>query len=91
MSTEDGAELLSCRELVEFLADYLDGELAPALRERFEQHLRLCPPCVAYLDSYRETVRMAADAWGACGPEDPVPDEVPEELVRAVLAARPRR
>ena len=91
MSPEDEAGFLSCRELVEFLADYLDGALPAPNRERFEEHLRACPACVDYLDSYRETMRLTAEAWQACGPEDDVSEDVPEELVRAVLAARPRR
>jgi len=31
--------MLSCRELVEFLMEYCDGELPPEQREYFEKHL----------------------------------------------------
>jgi anti-sigma factor RsiW len=88
MSPETGADALGCRDVIEFLRAYLDGELPPALRRSFEDHLDACPPCLQYLDSYRETIVLAADAFGS--PEDPVPDAVPEELVRAILAARQR-
>jgi anti-sigma factor RsiW len=79
---------LTCRELIEFLKAYLDGELPAPERRTFDAHLDACPPCRDYLHSYRETVTLTADAF--CGPDEGVPDEVPEELVRAVLAARPR-
>jgi anti-sigma factor RsiW len=77
--------LLSCRELIHFLADYLDGELAPDARAAFEAHLSVCPACVDYLAGYRETIRQERLA---CDPEAELPDEVPQELVDAILSAR---
>jgi anti-sigma factor RsiW len=79
---------LTCRELIGFLADYLDGELPEPTRRVFEDHLEDCPPCRDYLASYRTTIALAAEA---CGPDDRVAEDVPEDLVRAVLAARPTR
>ena len=80
---------MTCRELVDFLMSYLDGELEPNARRAFEDHLGRCPPCVAYLESYRETVRLGRSLCDP--PEGPPPEEVPEELVQAILAARARR
>jgi len=79
--------ILTCRELIDFIAAYLDGELAPTERERFEYHLSLCPQCVHYLESYRETQRLEQLA---CAADDAVPADVPEDLVAAILAARTR-
>lgn len=79
---------LSCREFMDFLLAYLDEELDARGRLLFEEHIRACPPCLAYLDSYRQTVALTGDAWAACGPGDTVPEEVPEELIQAVLEAR---
>lgn len=75
---------MTCRELNDFLADYLDGALAGPQREAFDRHLGLCPDCVRYLDEYREVIRLG----GLCGTEEAAPADVPEELIRAVLAAR---
>lgn len=80
---------LTCRELIDFLRDYLEGELSSEETARFEHHLRLCPACVSYLQTYQETVRLGREAFQE--PEGRVPEEVPEELVRAVLDARSRR
>ena len=77
---------LTCRELTDFLADYVDGTLHPDERLLFEQHLAACPECVSYLQSYRDTIALTKSAWGPSA--DPVPPEVPDELVRAILAAR---
>jgi anti-sigma factor RsiW len=74
---------VNCRTLIEFLMAYLDGELPDAERAQFEAHLAECPWCVAYLKTYQETVRLGKAVLTE--PEAPPP---PEELVRAVLAAR---
>jgi len=49
---------LTCQELVELVTDYFEGALSPADRERFEQHLDVCPGCVTYVEQMRETVRL---------------------------------
>ena len=82
-------ERLTCREFIDFIMSWLDGELEPAVRRRFVEHLEMCPDCVDYLDSYERTVALGKAAWDAPGDAE-VPDEVPEELVQAVLAARRR-
>jgi len=78
---------LSCRELIEFLAAYLDGELAPEERAAFEVHLSVCPYCVDYLATYRRTIHLGKQALAA---EAKLLEEVPAELVGAILAARSR-
>ena len=76
---------LTCRELIDFLDDYVAGSLAPERRALFDDHLGRCAPCVRYLRGYQGTLREMAVAWR---PEAQVPAEVPEELVSAILAAR---
>ena len=70
---------------------WLDGELEPASRNLFDEHLAVCPDCVDYLDSYKTTVALGKCICDADDPDAPVHDDVPEDLVRAVLAARARR
>ena len=82
--------MLTCRELIDFLWKYLSHELSPAERFGFDAHLAVCPSCVAYLASYAETVRMGRVAFAEPELDRAAPAEVPEELVRAVLAARER-
>jgi len=79
---------LTCRELVEFLDDYLSGQLHSGRREAFDSHLAECPSCERYTRTYLAAMRIVRLAVG-CG-RDPVPDDVPEELVQAVLSARGR-
>jgi anti-sigma factor RsiW len=69
---------MACRELVEVITDYLDGDLAPPDRRRFEAHLEECPYCVTYLAQIRET----AAALGGLSAESLSP-ETRSELVEA--------
>ena len=74
--------MMKCSDLITtFLLDYVEMRLPPDTLADFEHHLDVCPSCVAYLHTYRETIAMAAAA------HQELPD-VPEELVAAVLAAR---
>ena len=77
---------MTCRELADFIADYLSGALPGDARAQFERHLGACTNCVGYLEGYRETVKLGRAAFD--NPDAPVPDTVPEELVKAILAAR---
>ena len=47
-----------CSSVVKLLADYLERQLHPRLREEFEAHLAKCPNCVAQLRTYESTVSM---------------------------------
>lgn len=80
---------LTCREFIEFLSDYVAGELRAHTRATFNAHLAWCPPCVIYAKTYLESVRLGQAAIR--GSDEPVPGDMPEELVRAILAARHER
>ncbi len=78
--------MITCREFVDFMMQYLDAELPADERAEFERHVSDCPPCGIYLEQYRDTVTLGK---AVCrDPEGPVPEEVPEDLVSAILAAR---
>lgn len=76
---------MNCREMAAFLMEYTSGDLPPDVRARFDEHLRRCPECVCYMKTYEFTVKACHEA-GAAYDAPPLPDE----LVRAILASRPR-
>lgn len=72
---------MTCKDLIEFLSDYLAGEIPPDQRAHFEKHLAACGACRNYLDSFRRTVAAGkACASGDCS-------DIPEDLVQAILSA----
>ena len=58
---------MTCRETVDLLGDYVDGELPPEIRRSVDVHLAGCPECATYLATYRATIALAKDALGAGG------------------------
>src|SRR5262249_40396279 len=78
---------LTCRELVDVLADSFAGELDAEERSNFEGHLATCRDCVIYLRSYAMVMRLVQVAYA----DDRAPAAMPGALVQAVLAARRRR
>jgi hypothetical protein len=75
---------ITCRELIEFIADYLEGALNEIQVEDFARHLAICVSCRVYLASYVTTIR----AGRAVLRYDDTPSDAPEDLVRAILTTR---
>jgi anti-sigma factor RsiW len=70
------------------MADYLSGEMPIDVRQRFDRHLTVCPNCARYLTSYEESVKLGKRAFD--DETAALPSDVPEGLVKAILAARSR-
>lgn len=49
---------MDCRGLVEAVTAYVEGDMSPEDRARFDQHLALCDGCSNYLTQIRETIRL---------------------------------
>lgn len=81
--------MITCKELIEFLMAYTDDELPAEQRAAFDRHLGACPSCVRYLDSYKHTVRLGKQAFECT--DQTAPKDVPEGLIRAILASRPTK
>lgn len=77
MSDRDLPEM-PCRELVELVTDYLEDRLSPRDRERFEAHLADCDACRAYLEQFRQTVRVLGRL-----PEESLSADARERLLAA--------
>lgn len=55
-----GSDELTCRELVEMVTDYLEGQLSHSERARFEEHVASCDDCSVYFDQIRRVARAGA-------------------------------
>ena len=82
-SSDEGSP--GCREVLDLLSDYVDGELAPETREALDRHLGACPPCEQFLRTFRTTREVCRESLA---------EEMPEELrsrLRAFLRENIRR
>ena len=79
---------MTCREFADFVMDYLTGELPADVAASFDRHLSACPNCRTYLAQYRATIAAGRAAFA--DDHAAVPDDVPEDLIRAILSTRKR-
>ena len=64
--------MLTCKEVIlDLLIDYLDETVSPEAAQDLQGHLRACPSCVAFLNTYDKTRELI-------GREQPV--AMPEEM-----------
>ena len=65
LSSLDGASMTAsttCKDSVEVLLEYLDGDLTGELRARLEAHLGGCTPCEDFMRSYKATPALCRKA-----------------------------
>ncbi len=63
---------VTCKDFIEdLLVDYLEHTLSPEVAADLERHLAVCPPCVAYLNTYKRTQELVGRA---------APVEMPPEV-----------
>jgi mycothiol system anti-sigma-R factor len=74
-----------CRETIERLYHYLDGELTDERRIEIKRHLDECPPCLNAYDFEAELRQVVADRC-----RDRVPDSLRDRIHQAIEAERER-
>ena len=53
--------MVSCKTVIANLTNYLDGDIAPEMRQKIEKHLRRCHRCTAVYDSTRKMLVITGD------------------------------
>ncbi len=51
-------ELMTCKELVELVTEYIEGTLPDDIRLRVESHLMSCEGCTNYVEQMRQTIQL---------------------------------
>jgi predicted anti-sigma-YlaC factor YlaD len=50
--------LLTCKEFLQELSDYLDENVDAEVKARLEQHISLCPNCWVVCDTTKRTIKI---------------------------------
>ena len=62
--------LLTCKEFLQELTDYLDSTVDAELRRKLEAHINECPNCFVILDTTQKTIKVYKGMQ---------PQEIPED------------
>jgi anti-sigma factor RsiW len=74
--------VISCKQLIDFCLDYIEGALPAEEEQGFRRHLERCSDCVTFFDTYRKTPEISREAL-----ETRIPPAV-HEAVRSYLRTR---
>ena len=50
--------MLTCKQFLDELSDYLDEKTDEALRQKLEQHIQDCPNCWVICDTTKKTIQI---------------------------------
>ena len=75
---------IGCPECMDLLVDYVDGVLPRERAELLEWHIESCPPCVAFVNTYKGTVDAAKRLR-----ETALPPELRERLIAFLQRSDP--
>jgi anti-sigma factor RsiW len=76
---------IECRQIAELLTDYVEGRLPSATAELIDWHIDGCAPCVAFVNTFRSTVKAVRSLAAP-----PPPAELKQRLL-AVLRGEQHR
>jgi anti-sigma factor RsiW len=80
--------LLTCKDFLRELSDYLDESLEAEIRAKIEAHIAECPNCWVIADTTRKTIQI----YKGMDPH-PLPSDVESRLMEALerkMAAKQR-
>ena len=77
--------MLTCKQFLDELSDYLDEDVDVAVRSRLEQHIQECPNCWVMCDTTKKTVQI----YKGMDPY-PIPPDVERYLFEPFFSTRSR-
>jgi len=71
--------LLTCKEFLAELSDYLDESLGLEQRKKLEDHINACPDCWVIADTTRKTIEVYK-----CSAPVEIPPDIRSRLMKAL-------
>jgi Putative zinc-finger len=66
----------TCKEITGLIFGYLNDTLSPSVRRDLKRHLRICPDCVNFLNTYKKTASVTRSIR---------PEEIPPRVRNNIL------
>ncbi len=80
--------MLTCKQFLQELNDYLDPNTDAALKTRLEAHVSECPNCFVIVDTTKKTLQVYKGVEPQAIPED-VKNRLLKALERKIAAREP--
>ena len=61
--------MVNCKQAVEQLVDFLERNLSPDARDAIVSHMKDCPACVTFVETYCKTSSLCREAMLKAPPE----------------------
>lgn len=71
--------MLTCKDFLNELTDYLDETVGPEIKHKLEQHVNECPNCWVVLDTTKKTIQVFKGHT-----EQEIPTDIHDRLLIAV-------
>ena len=75
--------MVTCKDFLRELSEYLDDATAPDVKQELEAHIQECPSCWVVFDTTQKTIQV----YKGMEPQ-PLPEAVHERLVSALQKKR---
>ena len=62
--------MYTCKDAINLLLDYLEGEMPPEEAQHLREHLSGCAPCIDFLRTYRATPGLCKRALARQMPQE---------------------
>ena len=71
--------MLTCKQFLAELSDFLDEALGVEERKKLEDHINQCPNCWVIADTTRKTIEVYK-----CSQPEPIPTDIRSRLMQAL-------
>jgi len=72
--------MICCKECLDLLHDYLEGELDSETTQSLEEHFDDCPPCISFLNTYKSTTNICRETLN----QIEIPQAVRDSLLKVL-------
>lgn len=80
--------MLTCKDFLNELSEYLDDTLDPEIKAKLHQHVNECPNCWVVLDTTQKTIRVFKGMEAQAIPQD-IHSRLLTALHKRIAAGKP--
>lgn len=87
--TRQTIKRITCEKFETFIIDFIDGHLTEEQQLIFNTHIEECDRCKVYIADYQKSIELSQAAFNKTNHASTSinENEIPEELVQAILKA----